>query len=402
MTDLTQSVQVERPASDERTPAMRITRVETFLVPPRWLFVRVETDTGIVGWGEPVVEGNAETVRTAVEQLAERLVGADPLRIEDHWQVMTKGSFYRGGAILASAVAGLDQALWDIAGKHLGVPVHQLLGGHVRDRIRMYGWVGGDEPAEVADAIAAQLEVGLTAVKMNASGRMHPIGSVAEIDGVVERVAAAREVLGPDRDVAVDFHGRFTLANARRVAPLLEPLRPFFLEEPVVPENSHLIPQLTAATSIPIATGERLFNRQEFLPVLQGGIAVAQPDLSHAGGITEVHKIASLAEVFDVQLAPHCPLGPLALAACLQVGFATPNFLIQEQSIGIHYNQGAEVLDYVLDKTPLKFVNGHIERLTGPGLGIEIDEQAVRAADRRGHAWRSPVWRHDDGSYAEW
>ena len=381
---------------------MRITRVETFLVPPRWLFVRVETDTGIVGWGEPVVEGNAETVRTAVEQLAERLVGADPLRIEDHWQVMTKGSFYRGGAILASAVAGLDQALWDIAGKHLGVPVHQLLGGHVRDRIRMYGWVGGDEPAEVADAIAAQLEVGLTAVKMNASGRMHPIGSVAEIDGVVERVAAAREVLGPDRDVAVDFHGRFTLANARRVAPLLEPLRPFFLEEPVVPENSHLIPQLTAATSIPIATGERLFNRQEFLPVLQGGIAVAQPDLSHAGGITEVHKIASLAEVFDVQLAPHCPLGPLALAACLQVGFATPNFLIQEQSIGIHYNQGAEVLDYVLDKTPLKFVNGHIERLTGPGLGIEIDEQAVRAADRRGHAWRSPVWRHDDGSYAEW
>ena len=402
MTDLTQSVQVERPASDERTPAMRITRVETFLVPPRWLFVRVETDTGIVGWGEPVVEGNAETVRTAVQQLAERLVGADPLRIEDHWQVMTKGSFYRGGAILASAVAGLDQALWDIAGKHLGVPVHQLLGGHVRDRIRMYGWVGGDEPAEVADAIAAQLEVGLTAVKMNASGRMHPIGSVAEIDGVVERVAAAREVLGPDRDVAVDFHGRFTLANARRVAPLLEPLRPFFLEEPVVPENSHLIPQLTAATSIPIATGERLFNRQEFLPVLQGGIAVAQPDLSHAGGITEVHKIASLAEVFDVQLAPHCPLGPLALAACLQVGFATPNFLIQEQSIGIHYNQGAEVLDYVLDKTPLKFVNGHIERLTGPGLGIEIDEQAVRAADRRGHAWRSPVWRHDDGSYAEW
>ncbi|MDQ6752424.1 MAG: galactonate dehydratase [Actinomycetota bacterium] len=381
---------------------MRIVRIETFLVPPRWLFVRIETDNGIVGWGEPVVEGRSETVRTAVEQLAELLIGADPLRIEDHWQVMTKGSFYRGGAILASAVAGLDQALWDIAGKHLGVPVHQLLGGHVRDRIRMYGWVGGDEPAEVADAIAAQLDVGLTAVKMNASGRMHPIGSVAEIDGVVERVAAAREVLGPHRDVAVDFHGRFTLANARRVAPLLEPLRPFFLEEPVVPENSHLISQLTAATSIPVATGERLYSRQEFLPVLQAGIAVAQPDLSHAGGITEVRKIASLAEIFDVQLAPHCPLGPLALAACLQVGFATPNFLIQEQSIGIHYNQGAEVLDYVLDKEPLKFVNGHIERLTGPGLGIEIDERAVREADRRGHAWRSPVWRHDDGSYAEW
>ncbi|MBG6180452.1 galactonate dehydratase [Arthrobacter sp. CAN_A1] len=381
---------------------MRISRIETFLVPPRWLFVRVETDSGIVGWGEPVVEGRSETVRTAVEQLSELLIGADPLRIEDHWQVMTKGSFYRGGAILASAVAGLDQALWDIAGKSLGVPVHQLLGGHVRDRVRMYGWVGGDEPAEVADSISAQLEVGLTAVKMNASGRMSPLGSVAEIDAVVERVAAAREVLGPHRDVAVDFHGRFTLANTRRVAPLLEPLHPFFLEEPTVPENSHLIGGLTSSTSIPIATGERLYNRQEFLPVLQAGIAVAQPDLSHAGGITEVRKIASLAEIYDVQLAPHCPLGPLALAACLQVGFATTNFLIQEQSIGIHYNQGAEVLDYVLDKTPLKFVDGHIERLTGPGLGIEIDEAAVRRVDKNGHAWRSPVWRHDDGSYAEW
>jgi galactonate dehydratase len=381
---------------------VKISRIETFLVPPRWLFVRVETDTGIVGWGEPVVEGRSETVRTAVEQLSELLIGEDPLRIEDHWQVMTKGSFYRGGPILSSAVSGLDQALWDIAGKSLGVPVHQLLGGHVRDRIRMYGWVGGDEPSEVADAISAQLAVGLTAVKMNASGRMGAIASVAQIDGVVQRVAAARAVLGDHRDVAVDFHGRFTLADARRVAPLLEPLHPFFLEEPVVPENSHLIGRLAQSTSIPVATGERLFSRQEFLPVLNAGIAIAQPDLSHAGGITEVRKIASLAEVFDVQLAPHCPLGPIALAACLQVGFATPNFLIQEQSIGIHYNQGAEVLDYVLDKTPLAFVDGCIERLTGPGLGIEVDENAVRAADKHGHAWRSPVWRHADGSFAEW
>ena len=213
---------------------------------------------------------------------------------------------------------------------------------------------------------------------------------------------AAREVLGPDRDVAVDFHGRFTLANARRVAPLLEPLHPFFLEEPVVPENSRLIASLAAATSIPIATGERLYGRAEFLPVFEAGISVAQPDLSHAGGISEVRRIAAVAELYDVQLAPHCPLGPIALAACLQVGFATPNYLIQEQSIGIHYNQGAEVLDYVLDKTPLQFVDGSIERLTGPGLGIEVDEAAVRAADRRGNSWRTPVWRHSDGSFAEW
>ncbi|TMR96468.1 galactonate dehydratase [Nonomuraea basaltis] len=379
-----------------------IARIETFLVAPRWLFVRVETGSGIVGWGEATCEGRSETVRAAIDQLAELLIGRDALRIEDHWQVLTKGSFYRGGPILASAVAGLDQALWDIAGKHFGAPVHQLLGGPVRDRIRVYGWVGGDEPSEVRDHVAAQVEAGLTAVKMNASGRMSPVASVAELNGVVARVAAAREVLGDDRDVAVDLHGRFTLANARRVAPLLEPYRPLFLEEPVVPENSHLIGEFVRSTAIPVSTGERLHSRQEFLPVFQAGIAVAQPDLSHAGGITEVRKIAALAEVYDVQLAPHCPLGPIALAACLQVGFVTPNYLIQEQSIGIHYNLGAEVLDYCLDKTPLTFVDGHIERLTAPGLGIEVDEQAVRAAGKRGHAWRSPIWRHRDGSYAEW
>lgn len=379
-----------------------IARVETFLVAPRWLFVRVETGSGIVGWGEATCEGRSETVRTAVDQLAELLIGRDALRIEDHWQVLTKGSFYRGGPILASAVAGLDQALWDIVGKHFGAPVHQLLGGPVRDRIRVYGWVGGDEPGEVRDHVAAQVEAGLTAVKMNASGRMSPVASVAELNGVVARVAAAREVLGDDRDVAVDLHGRFTLASARRVAPLLEPYRPLFLEEPVVPENSHLIGEFVRSTTIPVSTGERLYSRQEFLPVLQAGIAVAQPDLSHAGGITEVRKIAALAEVYDVQLAPHCPLGPIALAACLQVGFATPNYLIQEQSLGIHYNLGADVLDYCVDKTPLTFVDGYVERLTGPGLGIEVDEQAVRSAGKRGHAWRGPVWRHRDGSYAEW
>jgi galactonate dehydratase len=379
-----------------------ISRIETFLVAPRWLFVRIETQSGIVGWGEGSLEGNSGIVRTAIDQFAEYLVGKDASRIEDHWQVLTKAGFYRGGAVLASAVSGIDHALWDIAGKRLGVPVHQLLGGAVRDRIRAYGWVGGDDPSEVRDHIQAQVEVGLTAVKMNASGRMGKMGSSAELDAVVQRVAAAREVLGPDRDVAVDFHGRFTLATARRLAPLLEPLHPFFIEEPIVPENSHAIGEFTRSTTIPVATGERLYSRQEFLPVLQAGIAVAQPDLAHAGGISEVRRIAALAEVYDVQLAPHCPLGPLALAACLQVGFATPNYLIQEQSIGIHYNQGAEVLDYVADTEPLKFVDGHFELLTAPGLGIEIDEAAVRAADAVGNAWRTPLWRHADGSLAEW
>ena len=379
-----------------------ITRIETFLVAPRWLFVRVETSGGLVGWGEASCEGRSETVRTAVHQLAEYLIGQDPFRIEDHWQVMSKGSFYRHGVILSSAVAGLDQALWDLLGKSVGLPVHVLLGGPVRDRVRVYCWVGGDEPAEVADQIAQVVEEGMTAVKMNASGRMKPLGTPASLQGVYDRVAAAREVLGPDRDVAVDLHGRFTLATARRLARLLEPLSPFFLEEPVAPENSHLIGQVVASTVTPVSTGERLYTRQEFLPVLQAGIAVAQPDLSHAGGISEVRRIASLCETFDVAIAPHCPLGPIALASSLQVAFATPNHLIQEQSIGIHYNEGAEVLDYVVDREPFRFVDGHVERFTGPGLGIEVDEARVREADRRGHAWRNPVWRHDDGGFAEW
>ncbi|TDO93666.1 galactonate dehydratase [Enemella evansiae] len=381
---------------------MRITAVETFLVPPRWLFVKISTDEGIAGWGEAVVEGRADTVRAAVGELADLLIGQPAMRIEDHWQVMTKSSFYRFGAVFSSAVAGLDQALWDIQGKTLGVPVHVLLGGPVRDRIRVYCWVGGDEPSEVAEQIRAQVEAGFTAVKMNASGRMSRIATVAEIDGVVQRVAAAREVLGADRDVAVDFHGRASVGNVRRIAPLLEPLQPLFIEEPTLPENSHLLREVTTATTIPVATGERLFNRQEFLPALQAGIAVAQPDLSHAGGISEVRRIASLAETFDVQLAPHCPLGPLTLAASLQVGFASPNHVIQEQSIGIHYNQGAEVLDHVLNREVFRFVDGYVERPLGPGLGVEIDEASVRRADQVGHRWRTPWWRYPDGSFAEW
>ncbi|TDC74778.1 galactonate dehydratase [Streptomyces hainanensis] len=381
---------------------MKITRVETFAVPPRWLFCRVETDEGVVGWGEPVVEGRAATVRTAVHELAELLVGRDPLRIEDHWQVMTKGSFYRGGPVLSSAVAGLDQALWDIAGKALGVPIHVLLGGPVRERVRAYSWIGGDEPADIADAVRAQVEAGFTAVKMNACGRMNRMATAADVADVVERATAAREALGPERDFALDFHGRFSVANARRVLPHLAPLHPLFVEEPVLPEYAHRLDEVVAASPVPIATGERLYSRTDALPALEAGVAVLQPDLSHAGGISEVRRLASLAETFDVLIAPHCPLGPVSLAASLQVAFSTPNFLIQEQSIGIHYNRGAEVLDYVVDPDVFRFDEGHLRRPLGPGLGIEVDEREVRRADGSAPDWHNPVWRHPDGSFAEW
>jgi galactonate dehydratase len=332
----------------------------------------------------------------------EYLVGTDPLRIEEHWQVMAKGGFYRGGPVLSSAVAGLDQALWDIAGKVRDAPVHELLGGPVRDRTRVYSWVGGDEPAALEDAVRAQVEAGFTAVKMNASGRLGPIATPAEIDAVVQRVATARAVLGPHRDVAVDFHGRVSLANARRLLPLLEPLRPLFVEEPLLPEERHQLRHVVGASTTPIAVGERLYSRWDFRPVLDSGIAVAQPDLSHAGGISEVRRIAAMAEVYGISMAPHCPLGPIALAASLQIAFSTPNFLIQEQSAGIHYNTGNDLLDYLVDPSVFAFAEGQVARTTRPGLGIEIDEKAVRRADELGHAWRSPVWRHDDGSFAEW
>jgi galactonate dehydratase len=382
---------------------MKIVELETFLVPPRWCFLAIRTDEGITGWGEPVVEGRAATVAAAVHELSEYLVGADPFRIEDHWQVMTKGGFYRGGAVLASAVAGVDQALWDIKGKALGVPVFDLLGGAVRDRMRTYCWVGGDDPAEAAEQALAKKAQGFDAIKMNGSGRMRGLESKTAIDAVVARVAAVRDAVGDDFDIAVDFHGRTSPAVAREACRLLEPLHPFFVEEPVVPELSADLARVCASTTVPIATGERLYSRWDFRDVFGLGIAVAQPDVSHAGGISETRRIAAAAEAYGVSLAPHCPLGPIAFAACLHIDFTTPNALIQETSLGIHYHQGSsDLLDYLVDPSVFEFCDGSVALLTGPGLGVEINEAAVRRAAESPHSWRNPVWRHDDGSFAEW
>ncbi|MDR2931373.1 MAG: galactonate dehydratase [Propionibacteriaceae bacterium] len=377
-----------------------IQRVETFAVAPRWLFVRIETHDGVVGWGEASLEGNTAPVRALVTQYADLLIGADETRIADLWLTTTRAGFYRGGPVMGSAVAGIDQALWDIAGKRVGLPVHRLLGGAVRDRIRVYSWIGGDAPSHVAEAAEAQMAAGMTAVKMNASAQLSPLPSRSEVSQIHQRVAAVRRTIGEDHDIAVDLHGRATIMAAQQIAAALEELNPMFIEEPVEPHHQFRLADLR--TTIPIATGERLYNKEEFLGVLTGGVGVVQPDLAHAGGISEVIRIAALADCFGAAVAPHCPLGPIALAACLQVGFATSNHLIQEQSIGIHYNTTGEVLDYVADTAPLQFVRGHIERWEAPGLGIQIDESAVREADRHAPNWITPLWRHADGSFAEW
>ncbi|GAA1144166.1 galactonate dehydratase [Kribbella jejuensis] len=381
---------------------MKIVGYETFLVAPRWQFLRVDTDEGISGWGEPIVEGRAEAVQGAVTALMEYLVGQDPLRVEEHWQVMAKGGFYRGGPVLSSALAGIDQALWDIKGRFHDVPVHELLGGPVRDKARVYTWVHGRDNAELVDEAQAKVASGFTAVKLNLSEALPPIPSAAQLRAAVSRVEVLREALGDGIDIALDFHGRFSTAATRQILPLLEPLLPMFVEEPVTPEYSRDLRRITESTSIPIAIGERLFSRWDFRDVLPTGIGVAQPDISHAGGVSEVRRIAALAETYDVSVAPHCPLGPITLAASLQIDFAIPNFLIQEQSLGIEYGGGNALLDYLVDPRVFAFTDGHVLRPTGPGLGIEINEDVVRAAAAEPHRWRSPVLRHDDGSFAEW
>lgn len=379
---------------------MRIARIETFTVAPRWQFLRMETDDGIVGWGEPIVEGSADVVAAAVGALSELVIGADATRIEDLWQTMTRSGFYRGGPERSSAIAGIDQALWDIRGKALGVPVHDLLGGAVRDRIRAYVWIGGDDPSEIAEQASARAEQGYTAVKMNASGRMRHLESASEIGGVVARLDSARQAMRGG-DVAIDAHGRWTAAVARTALHALEDAPPLFVEEPVLSEYPTALRDICAGTSVPIATGERMFSRWDFRAALEAGIALAQPDVSHAGGISETRRIAAFAETYGVGLAPHSPLGPIGLASSLQIDFASPNAVLQESSLGIHYNQGPDLLDYLVDPEPLTVQGGWFERPTRPGLGIEIDEAAVRAADGNVE-WRSPIWRHEDGSLAEW
>lgn len=382
---------------------MKIRSYELFQVPPRWLFLKIETDEGIVGWGEPVIEGKAATVAAAVHELMESLIGKDPLDIEGHWNTMYRGGFYRGGPILMSAIAGIDQALWDIKGKFFNAPVYQLLGGKCRDRIKVYSWIGGDRPDEVAGAARECFDRGFKAIKMNATNEMQYIDSFAKIDLAVKRVASIREALGYEIEIGVDFHGRLHKPMAKVLAKELEPFRPMFIEEPVLPENNEALREIARHTSIPIATGERMFSRWHFKDLLMHGYAdIIQPDLSHAGGVTECKKILSMAEAFDVAAAPHCPLGPIALAACLQVDATCHNAFIQEQSLGIHYNQGSDLMDYLTDRTVFDYNDGFVNIPSGPGLGVEVDEAVVRKMAEIGHNWKNPLWSHDDGSAAEW
>ena len=367
---------------------LKITRLETFLVKPRWLFLKVYTNAGIVGLGEPITEGRALTCAEAVKEIEPYLIGKDPRRVVHHWQAIYRHAFYRGGPILTSALSGIDQALWDIKGKALGVPVYELLGGPTRDRVRVYAH--GDS----AEALKAGIAKGFTAFKTGPAKKRPAryIETPAAVEYAAEQFAELRHAGGKDIDIAIDFHGAISPATAKLLIRALEPYQPMFVEEPINCQEHDIMAEIARGTFLPIATGERVFTKWGFREVLEKKAAtVLQPDLCHAGGITEVRLIAGMAEAFYATIAPHNPLGPISLAAGVQMAASIPNFLCQEQvSLGEGYL-----------KKPFTVRNGYLDLPTGPGLGIELDENAM--ADKIGHNWRNPEsYDADDGAAVDW
>lgn len=382
---------------------MKITALKTFVVPPRWLFLKIETDEGISGWGEPVLEGHAETLATKIRELEDFLIGRDPMLIEDTWQMIYRNGCYRGGPVLMSAMSGIDMALWDIKGKAYGQPVHALMGGQVRGKVRTYRWIGGDRPHNLIADARELMAAGYNACKFNATEELQYIDSYAKVDRIVGQIADLRDGVGTDLDLAFDFHGRVHAPMARILLKELEPLRPIFVEDAVVSAHIDMMADLARETTIPLCIGERLHSRYDFRRVFETRAAgIINPDTAHVGGISEMVRIGHMAEAYDVPIAPHCPLGPIALAACLQVDAICYNAVIQEQSLGIHYNKGGDLNDYLVPESRFKVQDGFLPIPQGPGLGIEIDEAVVAERAVAGHNWRAPVWRHADGSIADW
>jgi galactonate dehydratase len=381
----------ERVAKDAPIPPkdrLMVTKLETFLVKPRWLFLKIHTNAGIVGLGEPIVEGRAQTVATAVEEIAPYLVGKDPRQVVHHWQAIYRHAFYRGGPVLTSALSGIDMALWDIKGKALGVPVYELLGGPTRRRVRVYAHARN--PTMIKDLLAK----GFTAFKTQPSLRRPAryVETPAQVRHAAERFAEMRALVGEDVDIAVDFHGAISPATAKLLIKALEPYQPMFIEEPCQAQNHDIMAEIARGTHLPIATGERVFTKWGFREVLEKRAAtILQPDLCHAGGITEVRLIAGMAEAYYAAIAPHNPLGPISLAAGVQLSASIPNFLCQEQvSLGEGYL-----------KRPFVVREGFLDLPTGPGLGIELDENAL--VDKIGHDWKNrEAYDSEDGSVMDW
>ena len=383
---------------------MKITGFSLYHVPMRFLYLKIETDEGISGWGEPLVEGRADTLAAAVKEWEGYFVGQDPLLVEKHWQNMYRGAFYRGGPVMMSAMAGIDQALWDIRGKYFGVPVYRLLNGGVKKRVKVYRSIHGDSVEELVRDARRAKEQGYKLIKMSPNSATHYLDDYRLVEGIVEKVETVRKALGPEIGVAIDLHGRIHRPMAKVFAQALDPLRLSFIEEPVLPNNYEAFRTIAQYTATPIATGERMYSRWDFKTLLEEhSVDILQPDLSHAGGISECMRIAAMGEAYDLALAPHCPLSVIAFASCIHVDGAANNAVFQEQSIDIHdCTRQNEKLRWIKNPEAFAFEDGFVRLPEGPGLGIEVDEAAVEEAGRHPHNWKNPMWETYDGSTIEW
>ena len=383
---------------------MKITKLELIKVKPRWMFLKMHTDRDIIGLGEPVLEGHCTSVEAVIREYEEYLIGKDPMRIEHHIQALYRGGFYRGGPLMMSAISGIEQAMWDIKGKYYGCPVYEMIGGACRDKVRMYTHIkaaaikDGNTVEEMLKIAEKRLSAGYTALKYSIIPPIRPIENPEETMKHIERFAAVREKIGNRIDLAIDFHGRVSPAMAQRFAELLKPYMPFFIEEPCLPENIDCMVNIARSTTIPIASGERLFGKWAYRELLEKqAVSIIQPDICHVGGIFEGRKLAAMAELYYGSVAPHNPLGPISLAACLQLDACIPNFLVQEHP----GNDDGSDLGVGYLKEPFKVTNGYIDIPKKPGLGIEIDESALKDKIYDGR-WTTPRQYYEDGSNADW
>lgn len=381
---------------------MKISDVTVYKIKPRWIFIKISTDEGIDGWGEMISGTKTETVVAGAYEMGKRIIGRNPFEIERIWQELHR-SFFRGGPINSTIVSGIEMALWDIKGKYFNTPVYELLGGAARDKIKVYSWIGGDRPNEVVEQALDRKNRGFNAIKMNGTEELHYIDTFKKIQSVIDRVGSIRDELGFDMEIAVDFHGRVHKPMAKVLAKELEQFKPMFLEEVVLPENEEAFAEIAQHVATPLATGERLNSRWQFKNIFKAGIIdIIQPDVALVGGILETRKIAAMAEAYDMAVAPHAPYGPIALAATLQVDACTPNVFIQEQSLGIHYNKGFDLLDFVKNKEVFQYKDGFVDLPSKPGLGLELNEDLIHDISQEGLVWTNPQWKNYDGTIAEW
>jgi galactonate dehydratase len=391
---------------------LKITDVTTFLAGERkgghwrnWLFVKVETSNGLVGYGEGSLESREKTVEAAVLELKRYLVGKDPTEIERHWQAMYRGTFWKGGPVLCSAISAVEQALWDILGKSLGCPVYKLLGGPCRDKVKAYTHVSGLTPEELARNAKGIVVKGYKALKfLTDGGNSYTISGIPSeqdvmkrrpIKETVARVAAVRKAVGDKVDLMLDAHGRLDPSTATILAKELEPYNLLFFEEPIQPENFDMMSWVCAKSNVPIATGERIYTKFGFNALLEKHDAqIIQPDVCHAGGILECKKIAAMAECYYVSVAPHNPNSPVATAASIHLAASIPNFLIQEMIPADTKPRKA------LLKPPLKFEDGYLKLPRTPGLGFELNEDLLQTIPYAGKD--IPNVYYEDGSVADW